>query len=293
MNAPTAARTDPTLILDPPPGLLRGVPMAGYLEINALSSSRLEWLAASPLYYRHMLTQPREETPALALGTALHMAALEPDLFATAYALEPDVAAIGGAKPRATKEYKEAVDAIESSGRIVLKADTMETVLGMRDSILAHPHAAALLKRTPEREVSGIWKRGERLCRARFDMLGEGVIGDIKTTRNIKDFSPWTITRLGYYRRAGWYADGARRLGRTVDHFMFIAVESSAPWDVGVFALDEDMLRIGMDECEFLIKKLERCEAEAKWPGRFPDVQQAMLSDAIALQLASGESEDE
>ena len=274
------------------PGFHQGIPIQNYLAIQALSASQLEWLAVSPLQYKYMLTQPPEETAALALGTALHMAVLEPELFLTHYAMEPDIAAIGGAKPRATKEYREAVAQLEADGRTVIRDDEMAKVLGMRESILVHPHAASLLERAPEREVTGIWQRGARRCRARFDMLGDGVIGDLKTTRKLKDFSPWAITRLGYYRRAAHYHDGARRLGRDIDHFMFIAVESSAPYDVGVFALDKELLRVGMDECEFLLKKLSRCEAESNWPGQFPDVVQAMLSDAIALQLAEGESEE-
>lgn len=285
---PEHARQDAAL----DPGLHPGIPVETYLEIDALSASRLEHLAISPLHYHYMLTQPDDETEALARGTALHAAVLEPERFVRDFAIEPDIDAIGGAKPRATNAYKDAVAALEADGKTVLKVDEMAKVLGMRESIAAHPHAAALLQRAPEREVTGIWTRGDRVCRARFDMLGDGVIGDLKTTRKLKDFSPWAITRLGYYRRAGWYHDGARRLGRDVRGFFFVAVESTAPFDVGVFVLDEDMLRIGLDECEFLLKRLEGCEAAGRWPGQFPDVQQAMLTDAIALRMAD-ESESE
>src|SRR6185503_13815919 len=112
-------------------GLHHGVPMREYLKIDALGSSRLEHLAVSPLHYRYMSTQPDEETDAQELGTALHVAVLEPDLFDSAYVIEPDIARIGGAKPRATNAYKEAVATLEFEGRTVLKAEAMAKVLSM------------------------------------------------------------------------------------------------------------------------------------------------------------------
>ena len=67
MNAPTLE-----------PGLYRDVPMAEYLALPYMSASKLEVLNRSPLQYRHSLTAPQQTTDALARGTALHMAVLEP-----------------------------------------------------------------------------------------------------------------------------------------------------------------------------------------------------------------------
>ena len=61
------------------PGLHRGLPMAEYQAIDAMGSGRLEWLHVSALHYRWMLEHPPETTEAQHLGTALHMAVLEPD----------------------------------------------------------------------------------------------------------------------------------------------------------------------------------------------------------------------
>lgn len=272
-------------------GFFPDLPMEAYLQIPALGASQLEWLAVSPLNYQYMKSQPREETPALALGTALHMAILEPELFTRRYVMEPNLEEIGGAKPRATNAYKDAVAQLQKSGRIVITGEGMSKVISMRDAIDAHPHAAALLKRCPEREVTALWDRDGRLCRARFDMLGPGISGNIKTTRKLKDFSPWTITRQGYYRAAGWYADGAARLEREIQHHFFLAVENCPPHDVGVFVLDQEMLRIGMDECEALMRRLAQCERDGRWPGMYPDVVPATLTDAIALQMPDAEEE--
>jgi len=274
------------------PGLHPNIPMRAYLAIDAMGSSRLEHLAISPLHYRYMSTQPDVETDAQELGTALHVAVLEPDLFKEKYVIEPDTALIGGAKPRATNAYRQEVARLEFDGRTVLKAEAMARVLAMREAILGHPHAARVLENAPEREVTGLWLNGKTLCRGRFDAMGPGVLADIKTTRKLKDFSPWTLTRLGYYRQAGHYVDGARKLGRETKHFFFIAVENNPPHDVGVFVLDEELIEVGRVECEALMARLARCERTGVWPGMYPEIQQAVLTEAIALQMADADVED-
>ena len=274
-------------------GLHRGVPMAKYQELDALGSSRIEYLGISPLHYKHRLTTPEKATDATSLGTAVHMAVLEPALFASTYADEPDLALIGGAKPRATKAYAEAVNEIESVGRIVLKGDVMEKVVAMAASVNAHPHAAAILKRCQEREVTALWNLNGRVCRGRIDALGDLAMADIKTTRKLRDFSPWTVTRMGYYRQQGFYREGLRKLGREINHVFLVAVENVAPYDVGVWTLDGTTLEIGFQECTRLVAKLGECERVGRWPGMYPDMQQAQLTDAIALQLPELEEGDE
>lgn len=285
-----------TLAMELEAGLHNGIPLEQYRAIDAIGSGRLEWLAVSPMHYRYMVSRPEpKQTDAELVGSALHMAVLEPTLFQKTYVPEPDPEKVApdNAKPRATNLYKAAVAGLEAAGLTVLRSDTMAQVAGMATAILSHPHAAALLKRAPEREVTAIWERNGHRCRGRFDMLGPGVIGDIKTTRRLRDFSPWTLTRLGYYRQAGWYRDGANLLDRDVEHFFFIAVENTPPYDVGVFALEPDILDVGMVECGMLLERLGKCERENSWPGMYPDVQTARLSDAVALQLPDPNAEED
>lgn len=291
MNPETAVQQETGQLA---PGLYPGISLADYLAIDALGSGRLEWLNISPLHYRYMLSQKEKETDALKRGSALHMAVLEPLLFHERYTVEPDpfLIAPGNVKPRATTAYKAAIAALEATGKIVLRDEMAQEVFAMAASIKAHPHAARLLEKAPEREITAIWQRNGHACRGRFDLMGDGALGDIKTTRSLRSFSPWTITKLGYYRQAGWYSDGASRLGRDVKCFFLVAVESVAPYDVGVFVLDKETLAVGRVECDALFRKLQLSEETGEWPGMFPEVQQATLTDAIALQLADVEVED-
>jgi len=269
------------------PGLHRGVPSADYLALDAIGSGRLGWLATSPMHYRYMCGQPRAETDATELGTALHSALLEPDLFLAHYIVEPDPHQVApdAVKPRATKLYKDAVADLERSGRTVLRIDEMAAVRAMADSVRAHPHAARLLERAPEREVTMLWDQDGRRCRGRADLLGDGVLADVKTVRNLAKFSPWVISDRAYHRQAGHYTIGLERLERRIQHVFFIAVENVAPFDVGVFALDPDALRIGQMECENLLARLDECEASGCWPGMFPEVVTATISDRMLSDL--------
>lgn len=268
------------------PGLHRGLPMAQYLALDAIGSGRLGWLAVSPRHYAHMILQPREETDATRIGTAVHVALLEPDLFLSTYALEPGPeVAPTAVKFRATNAYKSACAELERAGRIVLKVDEMADVLAMADSIRKHEVAAKLLERAPEREVTGLWDQDGRRCRLRADLLGDGILGDVKTTRSLARFSPWVISDEGYYRQAGLYSMGLERLGRPIRHVYFIAVENTAPFDVGVFALEPDALRIGQLEVEQLLARLDECERSGCWPGMFPEVATATISNQLLEQL--------
>ena len=121
--------------------------------------------------------------------------------------------------------------------------------------------------------------------------MGVGALVDIKTTRSLSTFSPFVVTRWGYYRQMGWYKDGLHRLGREVENFYFIAIESAPPYDVGVFALEPDAVEAGRLECDGLFERLEECEAKNEWPGQFPELASATIMDSVALPEAISEEE--
>lgn len=267
------------------PGIYPGVPMRKYLSTNALGASHLEWLSISPLRYRHMVAVGGEDdTEATVRGTAVHTAVLEPHLFDRTYGDDSGLLALvpEAASPRATKIYKEGRAALEAAGKVVLKADEYARVRNMAAAVLANPIAAQALKKAPEREVTALWDRDGMLCKARGDALGEGLLVDLKTTKDLRGFSPWVITKLGYYRRGAWYKDGLARLGRKVEHVIFIAVESEPPHDVGVFALDQAALDCGTMECDNLVALLKQCQESGEWPGMFTEMQAGTVSDQLS-----------
>lgn len=276
-------------------GLHRGIPMHQYLGIEAMGSTHLDALAVSPLHYQYLMSQGSPSTEATELGSAVHMAVLEPDLYSQQFVVEPNphLVAPDNVKPRATKAYREACAELEATGKTVLRMEQANQIADMADAVRRNPHVAKLLARAREREVTMIWERETKLrCRGRADILGDGVIGDLKVTRSIRYFSPFTVTKLRYHAQQAHYLDGLRRLGRDIKHSFLIAVEPTQPYDVAVFALEESALEFGAMENEFLFNRLLECELSGRWPGQFEEVQKATVTDQYAADFADAGLEE-
>lgn len=274
------------------PGLHDNVPHDEYLRIPAIGSTHLGWLSVSPLNYRWRLDHPEPASSAMDLGTALHMATLEPERFERVYVDEPDprVIAPDAASPRATKAYKEAIASITAVGKLVLKAEQMMAVRMMAAGLRTHAVSAAALARAPRREVTAVFERDGRRCRARFDALGDGIIVDVKTTRTLRTFSPYVITDRAYHLQAAAYRYGARACGVDVKHVVLIAVENAPPYDVGCFVMDEELLELGDVEIDNLLARLAECERADRWPGMFEDLQVGRVTERVLQMALEGEA---
>ena len=170
--------------------------------------------------------------------------------------------------------------AAENEGYTVLSVDTYEQLLGMRDAILAHPAASALLRGDGINEASIYWTdhaTGE-LCRCRPDRLrANGIIVDLKST---EDASPEgfakSLINYRYHAQAPWYLAGALEAhaaghlpdGYAQPHaFVFIAVEKKAPYAVACYALDNESLEIGSRLIRADLDMLHQCKRSGIWPG--------------------------
>ena len=79
-----------------------------YSQIEAMNWSRLKVIDKSPLAFQWALRHPREETEAMAFGTAFHLALLEPELFQESYVVAPDFGDLRAVEGRTTKEQGKA-----------------------------------------------------------------------------------------------------------------------------------------------------------------------------------------
>src|ERR1700743_2010135 len=132
--------------------LMKNLPREDYDNIDALNASRMSLLLKSP---RHFQMNIHKETDAMKLGTAIHMAYLEPMLFKQRYVSEPlqvlcDARDENGKKLKSgektwqplnkrMKDHKEWLEewrlAAEKKGSIVLTDDEMGGVTGVLNSI--------------------------------------------------------------------------------------------------------------------------------------------------------------
>jgi exodeoxyribonuclease VIII len=91
---------------------------------------------------------------------------------------------------------------------------------------------------------------------------------DLKTTR---DASPRgfmrSIADYRYHVQAAWYLNGVEQAtGKRPDQFIFICVESTAPYVVAVYAADEVMTDRGYEQAMKDLGKLAECRAADSWP---------------------------
>jgi hypothetical protein len=175
---------------------------------------------------------PSPDSEALAFGRLVHIILLEPNRLDEYVDLDPDIIGVkvDGSKadnPRNTKAWKDEVFKAEQSGLTIIDSGTLAHAQAVAAAVRNHPEAGRLLAAATHTEVSAYADHpsGARV-RARFDLIGPGFIGDIKTCR---DADPETFGRvmhsLMYHVSAANYVDIARANGLTVDRYDLICVE--------------------------------------------------------------------
>ena len=246
-----------------------------------ISKSGLDLLAQSPFHYWHKYLNPKrdpeERNQHFVVGSAVHAAILEPELFANEYWAVNDaaiIAEIGGAKPRATTKYKEWLAGQEAAnvGREMLSADEFAHCIAMRDAVWAHP-AAAMLLNDGYREQSFFLTEPhtEAPIKIRPDFLNPSIgwITDVKTT---DDASPYSFGKsfykFGYHKQAAMLLDGMREIDPFVTWkgIAFIAVEKNPPYAVGVYYATAAELELGQAEYRGNLFKYMECRAKNEWP---------------------------
>ncbi len=264
-------------ILGLPPGLHLDFPAEDYHApvLGMVSHGALEKLRASPSKYREWLSTPRAPTQALTFGRALHCALFEPEVFARQYAVEPD---FGDCRKTDNKKARDAWLA-ERAGATLISADDHGALLGMSAAMRAHPLTSRMLcGGVPE--VTLRWQDAQTglPCRARADYYVRDLrmAIDLKSTddASMRAFSR-SMATYGYHRQHAHYAAGFEAIGAPVDHFVFVAVEKSPPYDLAIYTLDEGSLERARHDVRRLTERLADCLERDEWPG-YPETIQTI-----------------
>ena len=257
------------LKLPPDPGIDSNIPNSEYhADPNSLSSSGAKLLAmpGGPAKFKAKQVIPPVPSEALMFGTAAH-----------AYILE-------GVKPEVftktkTLTSKAAQEKIKELGDTPLvTSEGWDRLQAMREAVLANPLAARLLQAKGKAEQSIYWQhpygailrcRPDWLPEEEDNTLGFLPIVDLKTT---SDATPAGFRRscfqLGYHQSAAWYATGlAATHISTNARMVFIAVEKTPPYLVGVYTLSEEALHVGARLNEKAVHIWQRCKLFDEWPG--------------------------
>lgn len=253
-------------------GIYDNIPYRKYQELPYVSNSYLGRLASCPA----KALVPREDTPALIFGRAVHCYILEGKrTFNKEFVIAPDI-------DKRTKDGKEEWDTFlkKAKDKTIISSTDFKTICDMKDSILKHPFAPILLKEGVS-EQTVIWRDDETeiICKCRPDRVpsgDKGVLVDLKTTNDASEKAfTHAVINYGYARQAAFYMDGiTKATGMTFDAFVFIVVEKEPPYRVEVYELDMEFIGWGYEK----YKELLRLEKQCRQNGRYPHYQNAGAS---------------
>ena len=236
------------------------------------SSTTIRDALTNPKKYIFRKTHETVPTKAMEEGTAVHTYFLENDLFKKNYIF----------KPKAFKgTTKEGKAWMQEHGHLnVLNAEWEENLIQMNHNFLNSP-AKFIYDKQGLAELSWFWKdlyniKGK--CRPDWLSSDGYTVVDLKTTQDAspKGFQK-SISGFGYHIQAAWYLRGLRNLGVDAKEFIFIAIEKTAPFCIGVYKADEDMINAGMSEVEKSLELLRICQETKLYPDYTPTIQDISL----------------
>ena len=224
-----------------------------------LSYSSLSAFGESPKDFIDYKLRKAEPTDSMAYGSMLHCLILEPGDFENRYLALDDSEIcdeIGGAKPRATKSYKEwyAIQEAGLNGRIMVSPVEYRHAKAVAGNVRYNRASRAILEMCPRRELPIEWEYQNFLFKGFIDLDGDSAIADIKSCA---DASPKKFQRdivnMDYHLQAAMYVRGC---GKPKD-FYHIAVDKKG--GVSVHLMDKYLLEAGMERYENLIQRFNEC----------------------------------
>ena len=223
-----------------------------------VSKSWLDRLQQSPAHLRYYLDNAKPETKALRIGRIVHCAVLEPDIFARDFVFMPKFDRRTTAGNAGAKEFEAA-----NVGRLTVSEPELIMARGIREAIMRHKGARALLERAGQAEQSAFWRNPDTGvdCKCRPDYMHDFIV-DLKTT---EDASPAafakSIANFRYHVQAAQYTEGTER-----ERFIIVACEKTPPYGVAVYVLDDVDIAKGAEKRRRELDLYAECKATNSWP---------------------------
>jgi len=213
-------------------------------DTNAEYHSKKDYISASGLKMiakksvHHYLNAEFKSTPAMAFGTAVHTAIYEPSDYHKSYHIIPKI----DRRTKAGKElYTKHIE--EAKEKTILDEEDHQRILTILEN-LGKSDAREYVH--GEMELSHYLEYEGVKVRVRPDCINKvaGFISDVKTCQ---DNSPRVflsdIYKYKYHVQAAFYMD---MLG--VNKFIFIAIETNAPYSIETYILSDELLEKGRQE---------------------------------------------
>ncbi len=257
-------------------GLVDGMTMEEYHAAEGTGHSKLqEWLnATDPWSFNWVKTHGggRVETDAMRLGTACHIAVLEPDLFDTFVCIYEGTTQAG--KPTTVRkgaEWEEFKSTADAAGVTVLTATQMATCQRVREFVAKRKGVRELLSRGMA-EKSFFWQDEitGALVKTRPDFVDpdRGFALDLKFS---EDISPRrrvsSMVDFGYAMQGYMFLEGANRfLDGNLREACILWVKTKGAPEVELRTLSADWLAYGKQEYRKALDAYAKCLETDTWP---------------------------
>lgn len=244
-----------------------------YHSLNThISKSGLDEIAQSPAHYydKYVLGNKSEQTPAMALGSAFHSFVLEIDKFVNEFAISEKFD-----KRTKAGQQEAAQFAMANLDKTIIDASDYELIQNMTTSLYKHPIASELLSKEALQsaiiEQSFLFSIRGVNCKIRPDVYSqnEDLLIDLKTTGDASpDGFGKSAFNFRYHVQAAFYLDGfAKVTGKRPKGFVFVAIEKTAPFHVGVYYITESDIELGRETYLKDLKTYADCIKSGKWHG--------------------------
>ena len=236
-----------------------------YQNISREDYNKLEGINASKLkpYYESILNgnyenaKPRIESDAMFFGTTTHSMILEPAKFPTLYAPEPpEPTKEDGSKiNKNTKVYKEWKASLPTD-KHYLNADQWQLLRRIQTNIDNNEPATKILNACPLRETGMTAEIDGFKVKCLVDFMGDSIIGDLKTTRNIplRDDDDliataifWDLVATRNLLQFSFYYDVAIANDIDIKKFAVIFAKNNGNADVATVFLSDTSIEYGRD----------------------------------------------
>jgi len=236
----------------------------------------------SPAHYKFPAPRDEDTTQAIAakdLGTATHVAVLEPERFETAVHRGP--------ADRRGNKWTDAEEYCRIEKKTLLVSSAYDSLLALRDTIHADPWLNKIITSGDGvNEASGFWidpETGE-LCRCRPDRYRRDIklILDIKTAASAHpDAFARAAINFGYHSQEAFYTDGWQACGQPVEAFAFLVLEKAnnaskfaSPYAFGVYELPPSIVEEGRAIMRKSLARYAECRKANRWPSYTEGVQE-------------------
>lgn len=231
-----------------------------------------------------------EPTPALKMGTWVHTAILEPDVWAAKYICGP----VGIDRRTTVGKALYLEFCQQAEGKEIVPAEDFWLVKELREAVRANRVARRFLDDPGEVEHSFKWtddETGLELKSRPDKTMATDIIVDLKTC---DDASPEAFQRSclmhGYHRTVAWREAGhLARTGNPSRH-LFIAI-SKKTFEVGLYELTEAEVEHGRQENRRLLDRMAVCYESGDWAASWTKQVMAITYPAWAFRSAEWESE--